>query len=82
MFLKNLYKQIAAASYKAKEQIVPLVLNENYSKKVIYMDNFTYNLISTPELIKKFNTGGINLVFNGSIMIDLITLPLNVEYNL
>jgi LEA14-like dessication related protein len=34
------------------------------------------------ELIKNFNTGGIHLVFNGDIMIDLITLPLNFEYNL
>jgi alkylated DNA repair dioxygenase AlkB len=59
VFLKNLYNKIAAASYKAKEQIVPLILNENYSKKVIYMDNFTYNLISNPELIKKFNEAGV-----------------------
>jgi hypothetical protein len=34
------------------------------------------------ELIKNFNTGGINLKFSGTIMIDLITLPLNFEYNL
>lgn len=34
------------------------------------------------ELIKNFNTSGINLKFSGTIMIDLITLPLNFEYNL
>lgn len=59
VFLKNLYNKIAAASYKAKDKIVPLILNENYSKKVIYMDNFTYNLISDPELIKNFNEAGV-----------------------
>ena len=59
VFLKNLYNKIAAASYKAKDNIVPLILNENYSKKVIYMDNFTFNLILNPELIKKFNEAGI-----------------------
>ena len=59
VFLKNLYNKIAAASYKAKDKIVPLILNENYSKKVIYMDNFTYNLISNPELIKNFNEAGV-----------------------
>ena len=37
---------------------------------------------NSDQLIKNFNTGGVNLVFNGSIMIDLITLPLNFEYNL
>ena len=42
----------------------------------------TLSYTSVGELIKNFNTGGINLVFNGSIMIDLITLPLNFEYNL
>ena len=34
------------------------------------------------ELIKNFNTGGINLKFSGTIMIDLFTLPLEFEYNL
>ena len=42
----------------------------------------TLSYTGVAELIKKFNTGGISLVFNGSIMIDLITLPLNFEYNL
>ena len=42
----------------------------------------TLSYTGVGELIKNFNTGGINLVFNGSIMIDLITLPLNFEYNL
>ena len=40
----------------------------------------SYNGVA--ELIKKFNTTGLNLRFNGSIMIDLITLPLNFEYNI
>ena len=41
----------------------------------------SYNGVA--DLIKKFNAGnGIHLAFNGEIMIDLITLPLNFEYNL
>jgi len=42
----------------------------------------TLSYSGVAELINKFNTGGIHLVFNGDIMIDLITLPLNFEYNL
>jgi len=63
VFLKNLYNKIAAASYKVKDRIIPLILNENYSKKVIYMDNFTYNLIDSlsPEILKNFNKAGVYL---------------------
>jgi LEA14-like dessication related protein len=42
----------------------------------------TLSYTGVAELIRKFNTGGLNLVFNGTIMIDLITLPLNFEYNI
>jgi len=43
----------------------------------------TLSYTGVAELIKKFNTGaGLHLVFNGSIMVDLITLPLNFEYNI
>lgn len=34
------------------------------------------------SLIKGFNTGGIKLKFNGSILVDFITLPLDFEYNI
>ena len=34
------------------------------------------------SLIKGFNTGGIKLKFNGTILVDLITLPLDFEYNI
>jgi len=42
----------------------------------------TLSYTGIADLIRNFNTGGVNLVFNGSIMIDLFTLPLNFEYNL
>lgn len=43
----------------------------------------TLSYSGVSELIKKFNTKqGLHLVFNGNILIDLITLPLNFEYNL
>lgn len=34
------------------------------------------------SIIKGQSSGGINLRFTGSIMVDLITLPLNFEYNI
>jgi LEA14-like dessication related protein len=34
------------------------------------------------SIIKGQASGGINLRFTGSIMVDLITLPLNFEYNI
>lgn len=40
----------------------------------------TYNGVA--DLIKGFNTKGLRLRFNGIIMVDLITLPLNFEYNI
>ena len=42
----------------------------------------TLSYTGIADLIRNFNTGGVNLVFNGSIMIDLFTLPLNFKYNL
>lgn len=42
----------------------------------------TLSYTGVAELIKNYNTGGINLVFDGIIMIDYITLPLQFEYNL
>jgi LEA14-like dessication related protein len=42
----------------------------------------TLSYTGVVSLIKGLNTGGINLRFTGSIMVDLITLPLNFEYNL
>ena len=42
----------------------------------------TLSYAGVGELIKKFNTKGFRLVFNGSIMIDLIRLPLNFEYSI
>jgi len=42
----------------------------------------TLSYTGVASLIKGLNTGGINLRFTGSIMVDLITLPLNFEYNL
>jgi len=42
----------------------------------------TLSYTGVANLIKSFNTKGVSLVFNGTIMIDLITLPLNFEYNL
>jgi len=42
----------------------------------------TLSYTGVASLIKGIKTGGINLRFTGSIMVDLITLPLNFEYNL
>jgi LEA14-like dessication related protein len=42
----------------------------------------TLSYTGVASLIRGLNTGGINLRFTGSIMVDLITLPLNFEYNL
>ena len=42
----------------------------------------TLSYTGVASLIKGLKTGGINLRFTGSIMVDLITLPLNFEYNL
>jgi LEA14-like dessication related protein len=42
----------------------------------------TLSYTGVSQLIRSFNTRGVSLVFNGNIMIDLITLPLNFEYNL
>jgi len=42
----------------------------------------TLSYTGVASLIKGLNTGGINLRFTGSIMVDLITLPLNFEYNI
>jgi len=42
----------------------------------------TLSYTGVASLIKGLNTDGINLRFTGSIMVDLITLPLNFEYNL
>jgi len=42
----------------------------------------TLSYIGVASLIKGLNTKGVNLRFTGSIMVDLITLPLNFEYNI
>jgi LEA14-like dessication related protein len=42
----------------------------------------TLSYTGVAALIKGTKTGGINLRFNGSILVDLITLPLNFEYNI
>lgn len=42
----------------------------------------TLSYTGVASLIKGLNTGGINLRFTGSIIVDLITLPLNFEYNI
>ena len=42
----------------------------------------TLSYTGVGELIKNINTKGFKLVFKGSIMIDLITLPLEFEYNI
>ena len=42
----------------------------------------TLSYTGVASLIKGLKTGGINLRFTGSIMVDLITLPLNFEYNI
>jgi len=74
VFLKNLYNTIVAANYTIKDKIIPLVLNENYNKKVIYMDNFTYNLIDSlsPKIIKNFNKAGVYLY--GDLLLESYNL--------
>lgn len=42
----------------------------------------TLSYTGVASLIKGLSTKGINLRFNGSIMVDLIVLPLNFEYNI
>jgi hypothetical protein len=42
----------------------------------------TLSYTGVGDLIKNINTKGFKLVFKGSIMIDLITLPLEFEYNI
>ena len=42
----------------------------------------TLSYIGVASLIKGLSTKGINLRFTGSIMVDLIVLPLNFEYNI
>jgi LEA14-like dessication related protein len=42
----------------------------------------TLSYTGVASLIKGLSTKGINLRFTGSIMVDLITLPLNFEYNI
>ena len=42
----------------------------------------TLSYTGVASLIKGLSTKGINLRFTGNIMVDLITLPLNFEYNI
>jgi len=42
----------------------------------------TLSYTGVASLIKGLSTKGINLRFNGSIMVDLIVLPFNFEYNI
>jgi LEA14-like dessication related protein len=42
----------------------------------------TLSYTGVASLIRGLSTKGINLRFTGSIMVDLITLPLNFEYNI
>lgn len=42
----------------------------------------TLSYTGVASLIKGLSTRGINLRFTGSIIVDLITLPLNFEYNI
>jgi len=42
----------------------------------------TLSYTGVGDLIKNINTKGFKLFFKGSIMIDLITLPLEFEYNI
>jgi len=42
----------------------------------------TLSYTGVSDLIKNINTKGFKLVFKGIIMIDLITLPLEFEYNI
>jgi LEA14-like dessication related protein len=42
----------------------------------------TLSYVGVASLIKGLSTKGVNLRFTGSIMVDLITLPLNFEYNI
>jgi len=41
----------------------------------------TLSYSGVSALIKGMGTGGLNLKFEGSMMVDLITLPLNFEYH-
>jgi len=42
----------------------------------------TLSYTGVASLIKGLSTGGIKLKFNGSILVDFITLPLDFEYNI
>lgn len=42
----------------------------------------TLSYMGVSALIKKFNSGGLNMRFKGTIMVDLITLPLDFSYNI
>ena len=42
----------------------------------------TLSYTGVASLLKGIRSGGINLRFTGSIIVDLITLPLNFEYNI
>jgi len=42
----------------------------------------TLSYTGVVSLLKGIRAGGINLRFTGSIIVDLITLPLNFEYNI
>lgn len=42
----------------------------------------TLSYTGVASLLKGIRAGGINLRFTGSIIVDLITLPLNFEYNI
>jgi LEA14-like dessication related protein len=58
--------------------ITPTILSLGSSNLKIPV-TLSYSGVS--ELIKGMGTGGVNLKFEGSIMVDLITLPLNFEYH-
>jgi len=72
-----------------------LYLNNNYIGNVIGITPttlvtgsstlripITLSYTGVASLIKGLSTKGINLRFTGSIMVDLIVLPLNFEYNI
>jgi LEA14-like dessication related protein len=42
----------------------------------------TLSYTGVASLLKGLKSGGVNLRFNGTILVDLITLPLNFEYNI
>jgi len=58
--------------------ITPTILSIGSSNLKIPV---TLSYIGVSELIKGMGTGGVNLKFEGSIMVDLIILPLNFEYH-